>query len=163
MFDQCTRDERLKIVKSLKLNSSGVDGLSLRAFKAIMHYILPPLLFIINLTLEKGCFPDQLKAAKVIPLHKGGPKKEIENWRPISILPLLSNLLEKVVHNRLYGFLQANSLLSETQFGFRNGHSTTNALQHLVESSNSGIDRGKHHCLYLLIFAKRSIQLIFKR
>ena len=48
-----------------------------------------------------------------------------------------------MVHNRLYGFLQSNSLLSETQFGFRKGHSTTNALQHLVESVNSGINRGE--------------------
>ena len=86
---------------------------------------------------------DQLKVAKVIPLHKGDPKKEIENWKPISILPLFSKLLEKVVHNRLYGFLQSNSLLSETQFGFRKGHSMTNALQHLVESVNSGINRGE--------------------
>ena len=93
--------------------------------------------------LQKGSFPVQLKVAKVIPLHKGDPKKEIENWRPISILPLFSKLLEKVVHNRLYGFLQSNSLLSETQFGFCKGHSMTNALQHLVESVNSGIDRGE--------------------
>ena len=105
-----------------------MDGLSLRAFKAIMHYILPCLLFIINLSLEKGIFPDQLKVAKVIPLHKGGPKKGIESWRPISILPLFSKLLEKVVHKRLYCFLQTNDLLSETQFGFRKGHLTTNAL-----------------------------------
>ena len=142
-FDPCTSDELLKIIKSLKSNSAGVDGLSLRAFKAIMHYILPCLLFIINLSLEKGIFPDQLKVAKVIPLHKGGPKKEIENWRPISILPLFSKLLEKVVHKRLYSFLQANDLLSETQFGFRKGHSTTNALQQLIESINSGMDRGE--------------------
>ena len=100
-FDPCTRDELLKIVKSLKSNSAGVDGLSLRAFKAIMHYILPCLLFIINLPLEKGSFSDQLKAVKVIPLHKKGPKKEIENWRPISILPLFSKLLEKVLRNCL--------------------------------------------------------------
>ena len=92
-FDQCTSDELLKIIKSLKSNFAGVI-LSLRAFEAIMHYILSCLLFIINLLFEKGIFPDQLKVVKVIPLHKGGPKKEIENWRPISILPLFSKLLE---------------------------------------------------------------------
>ena len=79
----------------------------------------------------------------MIPHHKDGPKKGIENWRPISILPLFSKLLENVVHNRLYGFLQANILLIEIQFEFCKGHSTTNALQHLVKSVNSVIDRGE--------------------
>ena len=68
---------------------------------------------------------------------------EIENWRLILILPLFSKLLEKVVHKCVYNFLQANGLLSETQFGFGKGHSMTNTLQQLMESINSGMDRGE--------------------
>ena len=58
---------------------------------AITKYIISCVLYIINLSLENGSFPNQLKFAKVIPLHKGGPKKEIENWRTISVLLLFPN------------------------------------------------------------------------
>ena len=111
----------LKLIKYLKSKSSGVDGLSLRVIKAITHYILPCQLFIIYLSLEKGIFPDQLKVAKVLPLHKDGPKKEID-WRPISILPLFLKILEKVFDKRLYSFLHANGFLSKTQLGFHKGY-----------------------------------------
>ena len=71
-FNLCTSDEVSKIVKSLKSNSARVDGLTLRGLKAILGYILPCLVFLINLSLEKGKFHEQFKVAKVIPLHKGG-------------------------------------------------------------------------------------------
>ena len=125
-----------------------------------MYYILPCLLFIINLSLEKGCFPYQPKVAKVIPLHNGGPEKEIENWRPISILSLFSKILEKVVHNSLYGFLQANSFVIETKFRFRKGHSTIDALQHLVESVNSGIVRGETP-FYIFIDIRKAFDTVY--
>ena len=101
--------------------------MSLSAFKVVALYILPCLRFIISLSQETGKFPEQLNRAKVKPLHIGGCKKGIENWRPIYILFLFSKLLEKVVHSWLYTFLRNNELLSETQFGFRKGHSTTPA------------------------------------
>ena len=94
----------MKIIISLKSNYAGDDRLSLSAFKAVPGYILLCLLFITNLSLETGKFPEQLKRTTIIPLYKGGCEKEIENWRPISILPLLSKLLEKVVHSRLIYF-----------------------------------------------------------
>ena len=73
----------------------------------------------------------QFKVVKVIPFHKGGRKSDIKNFRPI-----FSKILEKVVHKRLYNFLQMNRLLSQTQFGFRKVHSTTHALLTLVQSIN---------------------------
>ena len=108
-----------------------------------MHYFLPFLLFIVNHSLEKGIFPDLLKVKKVMQLHKGGPKKEIENQWQMSIFTLFSKLLEKVFHKCLYSFLQANGLLSETQFGFCKGHLMTNALKRLMESVNCGMNRGQ--------------------
>ena len=127
-FQPCTSEEVRKVVQSLESNSAGVDGLPLQTVKVILRYILPCLVFIINLSLEKGSFPVQFKVAKVIPFHKGGRKSDIENWRPTSILPIFSKILEKVVHKRLYNFLHMNRLLSQTQFGFRKGHSTTHAF-----------------------------------
>ena len=118
-----------KVVQPLETNSAGVDGLPLRTVKVILRYILPSLVFTINLSLEKGSSPVQFKVEKVIPFHKGGCKSDIENWRPTSILPIFSKILEKVVHERLCNFLHMNRLLSQTQFGFRKGHSTTHAFK----------------------------------
>ena len=77
----------------------------------------------------------QFKVEKFIVFHKGGHKSDIENWRPISILPIFSKILERVVHKRLYNFLQMDGLLTQTQFEFRMGHSTTHNLQHLIQKS----------------------------
>ena len=87
-FEECTNDEVIKIVKNIKSNSVGVDGVNLRDFKAIITYILPYILHIINLSLETGTFPEVLKQAKVIPLFKGGARSDVGNWRPILMLPL---------------------------------------------------------------------------
>ena len=80
--------------------------------------------------------------AKVILFHNGGCKSDIGNWRPISILPMFSKILKKVVHKRLYNFLQMIRLLSQTQFQFFKGHSMTHALQHLVQSVNCALNSG---------------------
>ncbi|XP_065581714.1 uncharacterized protein LOC136041088 [Artemia franciscana] len=82
-FQPCTGDEILTVVKTIKLNSAGTDGINLKTFKSLMCYFMPCLEHIINPALQTGIFPDALKRAKVIPLHKGGSKLEIENYRPI--------------------------------------------------------------------------------
>ncbi|XP_065580631.1 uncharacterized protein LOC136040317 [Artemia franciscana] len=73
-FQHCTGDETLKVVKTIKSNSAGTDGINLKTFKSVMCYLMPCLVHIINLSLQTGIFPDALKRAKVIPLHKGGSK-----------------------------------------------------------------------------------------
>ena len=115
-FQLCTSEEVRKVVQSLKSNFARVDGLSLQALKVISGCILPCLVFIINVSLEKGIFLVQFKVVVEIPFHKGGRKSDIDNWRRMSILPIFSKILEKVVHKRLNTFLQMNRLLSETQF-----------------------------------------------
>ena len=92
-------------------------------------YLLSSLLHIINTFLTTGTFPDALKHAKAIPLFKGGLKSNMGNWRPISILPMFSKILKKVVHQRLNDHLTNHGLLSETQFGFQRGHSTFHAAK----------------------------------
>ena len=101
-FQPCTEDEILKVVKTIKSNSAGTDGISFKTFKSVMCYLLLCLVHIVNLSLQTGQFTDALKRAKVIPLQKGGSKLDIENYRPISILLLFSKLFEKIVHERLY-------------------------------------------------------------
>ena len=105
--------------------------------KNIYHVIADPLTFIYNLSLTSGVFPDEMKIAKVIPLFKSGDKNVYTNYRPVSLLPQFSKVLEKVFSKRLNSFLE---LLSNNQYGFRNKRSTSQALLHLIEKLTKSLD-----------------------
>ena len=122
-------NEIINIMKSLKSkSSSGPDGISGKFLKQIGSEIVVPLVIIINKSLSEGFVPDELKIAKVIPVYKSKDKTSFNNYRPISLLPSLSKILEKVVHKRLYNFLEINKLFYPSQYGFRPKHSTINAV-----------------------------------
>ena len=94
----------------------------------IIFYIVSPLNHVFNLSFTSGIFPDAMKIAKVIPVFKKDDPAEIKNYRPISLLPILSKVLEKLAYKRLYKFLTDNNLLNPNQFGFRKGYSTEYAI-----------------------------------
>ena len=75
-----------------------------------------------------GIFPDKMKRAKVVPIHKSGSKMEISNYRPISLLPIFSKILEKLMHSRVYSFLQDQQILLKSQYGFQKNRSTEHAI-----------------------------------
>ena len=78
--------------------------------------------------MNANVFPDELKIARVIPLYKSGDKNDISNYRPISLLPMLSKIFEKLIHSRLTNFFEETNVLYNKQFGFRKEHSTVHAL-----------------------------------
>ena len=98
--------------------------------------------------------------AKVIPVHKKENATVAENYRPISLLPYLSKLLEKIVYNRLFSFLTHTKQLSSTQFGFRQGHSTSHAVSLLIEKITNSFEEKKQIMEYLLIYVKHLKLLI---
>ena len=83
---------------------------------------------IINSSFVSGIFPSELKIAKVVPIHKGGSKSEVSNYRPISLLSSFSKIFEKAMYARLINFLNSNKTLTESQYGFRAGRSCEHAL-----------------------------------
>ena len=85
-------------------------------------------MLVLNESLRLGVFPEKLKFAKVVPVHKGGDKTLVENYRPISLLTTFSKVFEKVMYSRLYKFLTENGTLNDNQFGFRSGRSCEQAL-----------------------------------
>ena len=87
-------------------------------------------------------FPRELKIAMVIPLHKGNEDNLVSNYSPISLLPILSKIYEKVMYTRLLEFLDKNKLLYELQFGFRKNHSTCAALIILIDKITSELEKG---------------------
>ena len=108
--------------------SSGYDCISNSILKCTNHVIAPYLETLYNSCIYHGLFPDAFKIAQVIPLFKGGDKQECSNYRPISLLPTLGKLLEKLLSTRLTNHLNANDILSKHQFGFRKNPSTESEL-----------------------------------
>ena len=126
---------------SLKINkSAGYDVISFNVVEKCFGVLHKPLLHIFNLSLQTGIFPDKLKIARVTPLFKGGENYELGNYRPISVLPCFSKILEKIMYNRLYKYLTDNSMLYKKQFGFQEGHSTEHAIVQLVDQIRNSFE-----------------------
>ena len=124
----------LSIMNKLKnKNSSGNDEISNKLLKAIGNELSKPLTIIINQCLLTGIFPDLLKIAKVKPLFKRGDTAQLNNYRPISLLPTISKVFERVIYSQLYAYFNDNNLMSEQQYGFRAQHSTELASVKLVD------------------------------
>ena len=141
-LEKSSKSEIEKIIKSLKIASAGCDDIHAKILKSTYHLILDPLVHVINLSLEQGIFPDEMKIAKIIPLHKSGDTMNITNYRPVSVLPVFSKIFERLVYNRLISFIEKHDLLYKFQFGFRAKHSANMALITLVDKITTAIDKG---------------------
>ena len=86
-----------------------------------------------NLSLEQGIVPLELKIARVVPLFKADDPEKFSNYRPVSILPIFSKILEKLMYSRILAFITKNNILFDYQFGFREGYSTNLALSYLID------------------------------
>jgi len=132
-----------KLTLALKnKNSCGFDEINIKPIKAVICALSYPLSTLINNSLLTGICPDSLKIAKVIPLFKNGDRSIFSNYRPVSILPCLSKIFEKVVYNRLMSYINKNNILNKNQYGFRNKHSTIMAVIDFIEKINDSIDNG---------------------
>lgn len=139
-------DEILSAIRCLKNSGScsGPDAISARLLKAIASSIAEPLCYLFNHSISSGCFPAQLKTAKVIPVHKKDATDDIANYRPISLLSQLSKVFEKIVHKRMYQFLNKFSILSDHQHGFRTDRSTQTACTEFMDFVYESLDKGDH-------------------
>ena len=142
--------EILKIVKALKSKkSTGYDGISTKLLKQIIRNIVIPLEHIFNLSLSAGCCPDLLKLAKVIPIYKKDDPNKVTNYRPISLLPCISKILEKIIYKRLDSFLSLNKILIPAQFGFRKKFSTDFAITKLLDKVVHSLSEKKSHNCFI--------------
>ena len=103
--------------------------------------IVKPLWIIFNASLSSGIFPDELKVAKVVPIYKKDNPQEFGNYGPVSVLPCISKILERIVYNRSYQFLSKNHLLHKKQYGFRTDHSTYMAVIDFINAVTKAIDQ----------------------
>lgn len=139
-FRPVNEQELYEVVANLKLTGAGHDELKMKLLKQCLPSILKPLLYIFNRSLQTGVVPDKLKWAKVLPLYKADDPSTFSNYRPISILPCFSKVLEKIVYNRLLAYFKENKLLYDHQYGFRENHSTSMALVQLLDNITNALD-----------------------
>ena len=125
-------------------SSSGWDGMSNVLLKKISAPLVYPLTIAFNKSITEAVFPTIMKLACVTPLHKSGYTDLCTNYRPISLLPVLSKLLEQIIYKQTYGFLVQNLLLYTSQYGFRKQHSCECAIQELLGTVLKGNERNKH-------------------
>ena len=143
----------LIIVQEPKKGSS-FDLISNKIIQKTQDIIAPFLLILFNNCLRRGFFPSCFKTAQVTPLHKGGERLDRNAYRPISLLPALGKLLEKIILVRVLHFLNKHSLLSKHQFGFRPKFSTEYAILDLYEKLIHNLDSGLTTCTIFLDLAK---------
>lgn len=134
---------------SIKSNAVGADGIHPRFIKMLLPQLLPFVTFIFNNILTTSLYPSIWKNAKIIPI----PKSKSE-YRPIAILPFLSKVFERLIHNQITTFLNNNNLLTERQSGFRKKHSCTTALVDVAEDLREEIENDKVSFLVLLDHSK---------
>ncbi len=131
-------------IMSLELNkATGHDGISARMLKEAGHAIVPSITKLINLSLETCKFPESWKKANVIPIHKKGDTCKVSNYRPISVLPVISKIAERIVFKYVYNFFHVNNVISRNQSGFQPNDSTVNQLAFMYHEFCKALDQKK--------------------
>ena len=141
-LDPIAPSEILNFAKKLKPKlSSGHDNISTKLLKETIDNILTPITHIINKSISTGIVPKQMKVAKVIPIHKSSDPSILKNYRPVSLLPAFSKLLEKIMYDKLMTFLTNKAVLYKHQYGFRPKHTTIHPIIHLLNHCASSISK----------------------
>lgn len=144
-----TKNEVIEIINNHLINnkSTGPNSIPPVILQLLTPIFSEHLSDIINLSFCTGIYIDKLKISRIVPIYKEkGDKLATKNYRPISLLPNINKIVEKMMHSRLYDFLEDKNIIFESQFGFRKKHSTTHALVDLTEAIRSAIDNNKFAC-----------------
>ena len=135
--------EVLKIIRSINISkSSGLTDISSFVIKEAFLVCICQITHLFNLSLSTSTFPVAWKKALVIPIPKTGDLTKVQNYRPISLLPLPGKILEKLVHKQLSMYFETNYILFKWQHGFREGHSTMHSVVQLTNYISAKIDSG---------------------
>jgi len=133
----------LIISETKTTNSAGIDGFLVKHFKAAKFNSAILISKLINKIVECDTWPNKLKTQIVRPIYKKGKKHDLDNYRPISLLPVLNKFIEKFFAERITTFLTKKNLLSENQFGFRKNKSTNDALKEINDKISGALNDGK--------------------
>ena len=138
---------------SLKTNKPSIE-IPRTCIKLAADHINEALMIVFNYSLLQGVFPEIFKISKVTPVDKGGEDTDPSNYRPISTLSALAQIFEKLICNQLVSYLEKQKILYEFQFGFRKGHSTSQAITEIAENLRKAVDNNMYSCGVFLDFSK---------
>ena len=144
-----------KILSKLcKTKATGLDKTPARFLKECLDLITASLCSIFNRSITSGIFPEEWKCAKVTPLFKNGQRSDLNNYRPISVTPIVAKVFERIIYDQLYAYLNDNNLISCRQSGFRSLHSTVTALLQATDNWAHNIDKGNVNAVVFLDLKK---------
>ena len=142
-FVSFSHDKISKVIQNLNPNKAhGRDNISIRIVKVCGPTIYKPLEIIFNQCLETGVFPSEWKKGNIAPIHKKGDKQMVQNYRPVSLLPICGKILERLMFNEMFEFFIENKLISSSQSGFKPGDSCINQLLSITHEVYSSFDEG---------------------
>ena len=154
-FSDTTTSEILDIILAQDSKKScGYDEINNKIIKKTSNVVTPFLKILFNACMKQGVFPECFKLAQVTPLFKGGEKTNLGSYRPISLLPALSKILEKIILVRMMSFLSENDVIAKEQFGFRPKYTTEYAILDIYEKLINNVDNSLTSCAIFLDLAK---------
>ena len=142
-----------------ELQNGKASDIPIKIIKKSAKILSPVLERQYNYLMFKGVFPDELKLGKITPIYKKSDEELIENYRPVSTLPIFGKIFEKIIYSRLYNFLASQNMIHENQFGFRANHSTSHALNASVDHIQRLL-REKQHVLGIFIDLSKAFDTI---
>ena len=167
VFNPTTSDEIFKIVNSFKNKRTCLNNLRVFILKKVSHILSPMIADLFNDSISSGVFPEKLKLGRVIPLHKTGPKNQINNFRPITTLSVFSKVFEKLVHKRLCSFIKKHNILNDNQFGFQKNKNTSDAILEFLDNSYDSLNDNNFLMTIFLDFSKAfdtiSLNILLKK
>lgn len=149
-----TEAEVGKIINNIRTKAAGKDSLNIEMIKMTLDTTLPIITKIINKSIESNTFPSCWKKALVKPIPKKDNVTELKDLRPISILPVLSKVLEKVVLSQVLEYVERKNIIPKFQSGFRRGHGTETALLHVTDDLTEASDMGLSSIMILLDYSR---------
>ena len=141
-LSECSSGEIQKIIS--EFDNGKASDIPVRIVKAASMMISPLLETLYNSCIDEGTFPTILKNGKISPVYKKGDDQLLENYRPVSTLPIFGKIFEKIIYERLYKFFISQGSLQDCQFGFRKSHSTTHALNYSVSAVSNSLKNDNH-------------------
>ena len=151
-MEDCTLSEIHDVIKGLENNKA--SDIPINIIKKSASIIAPVLVVTFNHCMNLGIFPESLKVGKITPIFKKGDAQLLENYRPVSTLPIFGKIFEKIIYERLYSFFVSQNIMNHQQFGFRKGHSTSHALNFSIELIERSLAKHMHVLAIFIDFSK---------
>jgi exonuclease III len=144
-FDVVTSEEINEILRNLQTSkATGSDGISCKIIKELSNNLIDQLTYLVNKIVIEASYPDALKFAHVVPIHKKGDKTDINNYRPIALLPIINKIVEKIILNRLQDFMITNKINDCEQYGYKKSIGTNEAVLKFAHDVSIALDKNEY-------------------